>query len=581
MNITSTAQRIPIKDAPKVGTPTYTFRVEIDEKACTGCGICVMQCPSRILDMVVREEAPASLPACKLACPSGNDARRAMKIVAEQGSFEQAWRTITKTNPLPAVTGRVCHHPCESQCNRNHLDAPLNVNQFERFIGDYGLSEGLLFEKEIQPVKGKVAVVGAGPSGMSCAYHLAKAGYRVTVFEANEKAGGMLRYGIPRYRLPDNVLDKELQRIIDLGVDVKCSTRLGKQIELEQLRHDFDSVYLALGAQSGMSLDLEEGNAINSLSALDFLKAVAERKSIDLGKKVIILGGGNVAIDAARSALRHGAQTVTIVCLEQRCDMPAWDLEVEETVAEGIQIVNGYGVRKIIAKDDRITEVELKRCTSVFDSCGCFCPDYDENDRISITTDSLLVAIGQRPDFSFLTGKNRIIVSKSGHVEVSDAMNLATNVPGVFAGGDAIAVQESGTVSGAIGMGRRGALSIDAYLQGKPLPDHDSVDIFDDDIPDDRYFKVLPRNDATVLKPSERLAGMEKEVNLPLQAAKVLDEAKRCLACGTGKAAYAGPQCAETFNLACHNCHNCVSICPEHAVRFTYYTRRRNREDWC
>ncbi len=581
MNITSTAQRIPIKEAPKVGTPTYTFRVEIDEKACTGCGICVIQCPSRIIDMVLEEAANVSSSACKLACPSENDVRKAMNIVAEEGSFEQAWRTITKTNPLPAVTGRVCHHPCESQCNRTHLDEPVNVNQFERFIGDYGLSKGFSFEKETQQVKGKVAVVGSGPSGMSCAYHLAKVGYRVTVFEANEKAGGMLRFGIPRYRLPDDILDKELQRIIDLGVDVKCSSRLGKDIDLDQLRQDFDAVYLALGAQSVIALGLEEEKAVNSLSALDFLKAVAERKSIDLGKKVTIIGGGNVAVDAARSALRHGAQTVTIVCLEQRCDMPAWDLEVEETIAEGIEIVNAYGVCKLIKKDDRITEVELKRCTSVFDSCGCFCPTYDENDRTRITTDSLLVAIGQKPDFSFLTGKNGIIVRESGHMEVADAMNPATNVTGVFAGGDAIAVQGSGTVSGAIGMGRMGALSIDAYLQGKTLPGQDTIDRFDDDIPADRYYKVLSRNAATALTPSERLADLEKEVNLPLQAAQVLDEAKRCLACGTGKAVYAGPQCSDIFNIACHNCHNCVSVCPEYAIRFTYYTRRRNGENWC
>ncbi len=578
MSNISTAQRIPISEAPEVGTPTYTFRVEIDENACTGCGICVIQCPSRILDMVAKEAAQASSPACRTACPASNDVRRAMNIVSEQGTFEQAWKTITKSNPFPAVTGRVCHHPCESQCNRNHLDAPVNVNQFERFIGDYGLSAGLSFEKETKkPAKGRVAVVGSGPSGMSCAYHLAKTGYQVTVFEANEKAGGMLRYGIPRYRLPDDVLDKELQRIIDLGVEVKCSSRLGKEIELDGLREEFDAVYLALGAQGVIPLGLEGEKAVNSYSALDFLKAVAERKNIDLGKKVTIIGGGNVAVDAARSALRQGAQSVTIVCLEQRCDMPAWDLEVEETLGEGIEIVNAYGVGNLITKGDRVTEVELKRCTSVFDSCGCFCPAYDEDDRTSITTDSLLIAIGQRPDMSKLTGIN---ISQSGHVEVADAMNPVTSVPGVFAGGDAIAVKESGTVSGAIGTGQRGALAIDAYLQGKTVADHAAMDTFDNDIPADRYFKVLPRNDAAALSSADRLADPEKEVNLPLAADQVLDESKRCLACGTGKAAYTGPQCSEAFNIACHNCHNCVSVCPEHAVRFTYYTRRRNEENW-
>lgn len=436
MNIALTVPQIPIKNFPKLGTPTYTFRVEINEEACTGCGKCIVECPSRILDLVVRDTVLLSAPACTVICPASNDMRAAMRAVADQGSFEQAWRIITQTNPMPAVTGRVCHHPCESECNRTHLDAPVNINQFERSVGDYGIDKIIAFDKGKKQRKEKVAVVGVGPSGMSCAYHLARLGYQVTVFDANEKAGGMLRYGLPSYRLPDNVLDKELQRIIDLGIEVRYSTRLGKDIDLGQLRQDFNAVYLALGAQNDISLGLEGEKAPNSFSALDFLRIFAEKKAFHVGSKVTVIGGGNVAVDAARSALRCGAREVTMVCLEQRYEMPAWEREVEETIAEGIKIVNGYGPMEIITKDECITDIVFKRCTSVFDSCGCFCPTYDENDRITIATDSLVVAIGQRPDCSCLAGKDGITALASGCVEIKDAENLATSLEGVFAGGD-------------------------------------------------------------------------------------------------------------------------------------------------
>jgi NADPH-dependent glutamate synthase beta subunit-like oxidoreductase/NAD-dependent dihydropyrimidine dehydrogenase PreA subunit len=578
MDTITRVERIPLKSAPPVGTPTFTFGVAIDEKACTGCGICAIQCPSRILKIVEREISPVRDSACTSACPAGNGVRNAIKALSETGDFEEAWKVFTQTNPLPAVTGRVCPHPCEANCNRSQLDEAVNINQCERSIGDYGIAGNLAFKKETGPSRGKVAVIGAGPSGMSCAYHLKKAGYEVTVFEANAKTGGMLRYGIPKYRLPEAVLDKEFQRIIDLGVEVRCNTRLGKDITLDKIREEYKAVYLALGAQSEMLLGLEGEKAKNSLSGLEYLKGIAEGKTFDIGKKVLVIGGGNVAIDVARSALRSGAETVTMVCLEQLYEMPAWESEIEEAKAEGIQIVNGYGPCELINGNGRVSKVAFKRCTSVFDLQSRFSPTYDENDRIEIAADGLVVAIGQKPDCSFIAGSGGVTVGTRGHIEIINPNNLATSIEGIFAGGDVTAMQGTGTVAGGIGMGRIAALAIDSYLGGKALPVQEKPKLCCNGIAEDRFDKKVPRNDASVLPVGKRFLNRDEEVNVPLSKAQVIDESKRCLVCGTGMATYTGPQCSEAFNMACNNCHKCFSLCPDKAITFNYYTRKENGE---
>ncbi len=579
MNITSRVERIPLSGAPPVGTATYTFNVQVDENACTGCGICAIECPSRIFKLAQRALPCEHESACMNICAIGNDMRAALRVLSESGSFEEAWGIITMTNPMPAVTGRVCPHACETKCNRSHLDDAVNVNQIERFLGDYGLAKNLAFKKDREQGKGRIAVVGSGPSGMSCACHLAKAGYKVTVFEAGEKAGGMLRYGIPKYRLPEEVLDKELQRIIDLGVEMRLNARLGKDIELGALRKDYQAVYLAVGAQDSMFPGIEGEKAPNSFAGLEFLRSIAEGKTVDVGKKVIVIGGGNVAVDVARSASRSGVQTVTLVCIEQRYEMPAWDSEIEEAANEGVRIVNGYGPCEFIRRNDLVSEVVFKRCTSVFDANGRFSPVYDDNDRIRIDTDGIIIAIGQKPDSSFLSGSGALNISR-GYIDIANRQTLATGLEGVFAGGDITDIQGSGTVSGAIGLGRAAALAIDSYLTGKPPGAENRVAMRCDGIfPDDKYDRKLNRNEAGVLPLEKRFLSRNEEVSMQLDKDQVINEAKRCLACGLGAASYIGPQSSEIFNIACNNCHRCVSVCPEKAISFNYYTRKEN-ETW-
>ncbi|MFA7139031.1 MAG: FAD-dependent oxidoreductase [Bacteroidales bacterium] len=242
MNEISRVERILIKNAPKVGTPTYTFSVEIDEKLCTGCAKCAIECPSRIIEMIERESTGIQKSACASECLADNGARDAIKAINDGGTYEDAWNIITKTNPIPAITGRICPHPCEDKCNRASLDEAVNVHGFERFVGDYALEHNLKFKKPANQNKGKVAVVGAGPAGVGAAYQLALLGYKVTVFEELDKAGGMLRYGIPEYRLPRDIIDKEIKRIEDLGIEFKYNVKLGKDIKLENLKKDYNAV---------------------------------------------------------------------------------------------------------------------------------------------------------------------------------------------------------------------------------------------------------------------------------------------------------------------------------------------------
>jgi len=574
-------KKIPIKNAPPVGKVTYTFTVLVDEKLCSGCGICRIHCPSRLLKIVKRDGLPIEKSECQNTCPVDTNIRNAIKVLADEGAFENAWEIITDTNPIPAITGRVCSHHCEVICNRKYLDEPINICQIERFIGDYAITNNLSFKKGTEENKDKVAIVGAGPSGISCAYQLAKRGYhQVTVFERCEEPGGMLRYGIPRYRLPTHILDKELNRVKDLGVEFKYNINLGEDITLSQIRKIYKAVYLAVGAQSSVSLKMEEENFSNSFTGIDFLKSIAKGQLPNIGRLVTVIGGGNVAIDTARSALRYGATTVTIVCLEQRYEMPAWDTEIKEAIKEGIKIINGYGPYKIISTNAHITKVIFKRCISVFDPDGHFNPSYDENDQIGIDTDSLIVAIGQKPDCSFLTDYSELTTNFSGYIKIINPQVMTTAIEGVFAGGDVIKVAEAGTVCGAIAMGNKAALAIDAYLnkdKSFPVQDNNVKVTYDNVFLNKMYEKKLSRNNANVLELKRRFLNRDEEVNLSLSKNQAIKESGRCLFCGIGVATYTGPQKSELFNIACHNCHKCITLCPENAIKFDYYQKEKRR----
>ena len=386
-----------LNDPPVASSP---FSITVDEDKCIGCGVCVMQCPCQTIQMVKRQ-APSEKQqaACQHACPAGVDIRGYLAVLNNGGSMEEAWRKIIDRNPFPAITGRVCPHPCETACNRCGLDDALNINALERAIGDYALENKLPLPAPRQKKNEAVAVVGAGPAGMSCAYHLTRMGYAVTVFEAGDGPGGMLTYAIPLYRLPQNIIDAEMKRVTDLGVTVKYGTRIGRDITLDQLTRDFKAVYLAVGAQGAPALGIEGEGAENVMTGLSFLKNVLDKKPIALGQKVAVVGGGNTAVDAARVARRLGAE-VTMLYRRTASEMPAYEEEIKEALDEGVKIE--YLCAPVSIKVDESNKATVVTCVKMklgeADASGRPKPEPIGGSEFSLDIDSLIVAVGQALD---------------------------------------------------------------------------------------------------------------------------------------------------------------------------------------
>ena len=490
-------------------------------------------------------------PPCLDICPSGNRIREFLTTIAEaekygkptEQAFEEAWGIYTDTSPFPAVCGRVCPHPCEDNCNRKELDGAVNINKTERAVGDFGLEKNLklkVLSDEKRPEK--IAVVGAGPGGLSCAYQLARRGYAVTVFEAADKPGGMLRWGIPRYRLPADVLDGEIQKILDIGVELKCGTRIGTDVSLDDLRSQYQAVFVSIGAEKGLKLRVEGEEAENVLSGVGFLNRIHHGETIDVGDDVIVIGGGDTAIDAARICKRLGS-TVTILYRRTIKEMPAIDEEIEEAQTEGIKLE--YLAAPIGFNNDngRITSMKCIRMElGEPDDSGRRRPVPIEGSEFEIPATTVIPAISQEPDF---TGLETLIEGRDW-IQVDDR-GASTKVEGVYAGGDAINLSIATT---AIGHGRRAAESIDRKIQGgenpgvvveMPIILHDKMRL-------DHYEKV-ERASAVSLPVEQRLAEMEVEVNLALPMEQVIEETKRCMSCG-----------------GCFNCEKCWLFCQDQAV---------------
>jgi len=550
----------------------FTFSVEIDPDKCTGCGICAIECPSRVINMVARPR-PEIDPNCSQACLAQNDVRVAMHMVREGASYEEAWKVITAINPLPACVGRACPHPCEEACSRSHLDQAVNLHDFERFVGDYGVKNGLRFDAPPVNKKERVAVIGGGPSGLSCAYHLAMHGYPVTVYEMRGQLGGMLRYGVPEYRVPKHILNAEIKNILDTGIQVKYGKKLGKDISLNTLKSEYDAIYLAPGTQKEMDLGVKGEE--HTLGALEFLRSAAENNMVPVGDSVAVVGGGNVAIDAARTALRAGAKKVTVVCLESRYEMPALKNDIEEALEEGIQLMPGYGIAEIQIKNGAQKTVLIKKCISLFDADGNFAPQYEDKVSEKITADNVIKAIGQRPDTAQLGHDGGVKTSQQGHIYIVDETTCQTNVIGVYAGGDATRYSNMGSIAGGIGMGRQAAIAIESFLSGEKPVLAKAVKPIVEEIDQLKYNRVIPRNEAVEMDPQNRINSMASEITPTLDEKHVRKEMDRCLVCTTAVAQYTAPQNAERFNMACNNCHNCVSECKEGAITFKYTTITR------
>jgi 2-oxoacid:acceptor oxidoreductase delta subunit (pyruvate/2-ketoisovalerate family) len=471
------------------------------------------------------------LPPCNHACPAGENIQ-AWLYRAEEGDYRAAWEALMQDNPLPAIMGRACYHPCEDACNRAKLDEAVGIHAVERFLGDHAI-ESKWPAPAVAPTSGKrVLIVGAGPSGLSAAYHLARLGHGVTIREAGPLPGGMMRFGIPKYRLPRDVIDAEVKRILDLGVGLELGRRVD-DIPAEMRDGGFDACFVAIGAHLAKRIDIPGADASRVLDAIGVLQNMEAGEPVQLGRRVVVYGGGNTAVDVARTARRLGAEPV-IVYRRTRAEMPAHEFEIDEAMEEGV-VVNW--LRTIAAVGDGRLTVEKM--------------ELDENRRPrptgeveTIEADTLVLALGQNVDQTLLTRLPGVRLNDDGVVEV-DA-HMMTAYEGVFAGGDMVPAERSVTV--AAGHGKKAARNIDAYLRGKTYVAPPKHELAAPELLNTWYYADAPKTIQPVLDELRRRTTFG-EVHQGLGAENALFEARRCLSCGN-----------------CFECDNCYGVCPDNAV---------------
>ena len=483
----------------------------------------------------VREQRPVYLdllPPCNAGCPAGENIQ-AWLAHAEVGHHEQAWRQLVADNPMPAIHGRVCYHPCESVCNRASLDSAVSIHSVERFLGDLALERGWSFDPP--PVRSgkRVLVIGAGPSGLSAAYHLARRGHEVEIRDTGEAPGGMMRYGIPSYRMPRDVLDGEIDRISAMGVRISCGHRV-EDLAAERREGGFDAAFVAVGAHLSKRVDIPAKDAGRIVDAVSFLRSVASGDRPVIGRRVAVYGGGNTAMDAARVARRLGANDALIVYRRTRAQMPAHAEEAEEAEREGVRI---SWLRTITAFDGPELTIEAME----LDENGFPQPTGRFE---TLAADTVILALGQETDTAFLRQVPGVEFGRDGTVQVSPAM--MTGCAGVFAGGDMVPAERTVTVG--TGHGKKAARNIDAWLRDaapESLPKHELVSFDQLNL---WYFGDAAQRQQPEAAPEQRIADFG-EVLGGLSEREATYEARRCLSCGN-----------------CCECDGCLGACPEDAV---------------
>jgi NADPH-dependent glutamate synthase beta subunit-like oxidoreductase/bacterioferritin-associated ferredoxin len=516
---------------------------------CVGCKTCTHVCPTKAYTHSLnRPLEKMKIAPCAVECPIGNDIEGFVFLAGKQRYLE-AYTLLLQTNPFPGTTGRVCHHPCEQGCSRMKFDESVSIRSLERFAADYAMEKGYMPPKPEVLRKSAVAVIGAGPAGLSCAFHLGRLGYRVTLFEAAGQPGGLLRYGIPEYRLPEKVLDWEIGNILSQNVEIRTNQRLGKNLKFGDLKN-FDALFLAIGLQNSRRLMIPNEKAPGVYSALDFLKAVNEGQKVDLGNRIAVIGGGNSAVDTARCLRRMGA---TPVILYRRSveEMPALAGERHELEREGIEIVSFVTPIRILSKDGRIRKIAcIKTCPGEAEADGRRMPVPIEGSEFSMDVDNVLVAAGELPDFSGLVSSLGL---KEGRLVLGpDGVTLRNRV---FAGGDV--ATGVGRVSKAIGSGEKGALAIHAFLEGGAAEQtvfKPEVVSFEEMNPD--YFYAAPKKAAGHLEPGPAVRSFD-EVCLGYPEEQARYEAQRCFGC-------AAPPIYTSEN--CRGCTACADRCPASAI---------------
>jgi len=471
------------------------------------------------------------LPPCNDGCPAGENVQGWL-FHAESGDYEAAWRVLTRDNPLPAVMGRVCYHPCESACNRGHLDDSVGINAVERFLGDEALRQGWAFERPAATSGKRILIVGAGPSGLSAAYHLALKGHEVVIHEAGPVAGGMMRFGIPTYRLPRPVLEAEIARITALGVEIRLNSKVDDLLQTMK-EGGFDAAFLAVGAHLAKRAYIPAGSAARMLDAVSVLRGMETGEKPQLGRRVVVYGGGNTAMDVARTAKRLGATESIIIYRRTRDQMPAHDSELEEALKEGV-LVKWLSTIKH-AEGSSITVEKM-----TLDEEGHACPtgEFEE-----LEADSVVLALGQDVDLGLLDEVPGL-EKEDGMVKVG--ADMMTGYPGVFAGGDMVPAERTVTV--AIGHGKQASRHIDAWLRGTTYTPAERHEIASLDKLNAWYYSDAPKSIAPTLDVVRRQSTFD-EICGSFDESTAGFEARRCLSCGN-----------------CFECDNCYGVCPDNAV---------------
>ncbi|MCG8701383.1 MAG: FAD-dependent oxidoreductase [Bacteroidales bacterium] len=564
---------------------------QVDPSKCVACGECVENCPTNSMKLGQklcaetasvnkRKDLPhntdwgpdkwnmdyrlnkelvldSGTSPCKAECPAHIGIQGYIKLAA-QGKYTEALQLIKTENPFPAVCGRICPRKCESACTRGDIDDPVAIDEIKKFIADQDLNADTRYVPRIKnEFNKKIAVIGSGPAGLSCAYYLAIEGYKVTVFEKRKVLGGMLTLGIPSFRLEKEVVQAEIDVLKELGVEFKCEVEVGKDISLDELRADgYEAFYLGIGAQGGRRLNIEGEDAKGVITGVDFLCDVNSGEDVKLNGKTIVIGGGNVAIDVARTAIRVSSDEVEMFCLESRDTMPALQEEVDEALEEGIDINNSWGPNRIITENGKVTGIEFRKCLSVFDSEGKFNPKFDNTDKIVIEAENILIAVGQTIEWNNLLNNSQVELNPNNTI-CADTKTYQTAQKDIFTGGDALTGPRFAI--DAIAQGKEGAISIHRYVQpgqslvlGRTFRDYQAINTKEFDL---NGYDNQPREHASHVDGNISKESF-KDLRTTFTEEQVQKETERCLGCGA----------TMVDEFMCVGCGSCTTKCKFDAI---------------